>query len=170
MSRADYPVTRMRRNRMKAFSRRLVAENSISIDDLIWPLFVIEGTDSTEAVASMPGVNRWSIDHLVEQAGDALLLGIPAIAIFPSIDPAQNAADRWPAVVTIWSAAPLPPSGPPIQTLASSVMLRLIHLPITAMTGYLSMAAFSMMKPSPFCANRRCIRQMQAAISSLRPI
>ena len=68
MSRGEYPATRMRRNRMKAFSRRLVAENSVSIDDLIWPLFVIEGTDSTEAVASMPGVNRWSIDHLVKQA------------------------------------------------------------------------------------------------------
>ena len=92
MSRGEYPATRMRRNRMKAFSRRLVAENSISIDDLIWPLFVIEGTDSTEAVASMPGVNRWSIDHLVEQAGLALSLGIPAIAIFPSIDPAQKDA------------------------------------------------------------------------------
>ena len=92
MSRGEYPATRMRRNRMKAFSRRLVAENSISIDDLIWPLFVIEGSDSNEAVASMPGVNRWSIDHLVEQAGLALSLGIPAIAIFPSIDPAQKDA------------------------------------------------------------------------------
>ena len=69
MSRGEYPATRMRRNRMKAFSRRLVAENSISIDDLIWPLFVIEGTDSTEAVASMPDVNRWSINHLVELLG-----------------------------------------------------------------------------------------------------
>ena len=92
MSRGEYPATRMRRNRMKAFSRRLVAENSISIGDLIWPLFVIEGTDSTEAVASMPGVNRWSIDHLVKQARLALSLGIPAIAIFPSIDPAQKDA------------------------------------------------------------------------------
>ena len=92
MSRGEYPATRMRRNRMKAFSRRLVAENSIRIDDLIWPLFVIEGTDNTEAVTSMPGVSRWSIDHLVEQAGLALSLGIPAIAIFPSIDPAQKNA------------------------------------------------------------------------------
>jgi porphobilinogen synthase len=82
----------MRRNRMKAFSRRLVAENSISTDDLIWPLFVIEGTNCAEAIASMPGVNRWSIDRLIDQAGLALSLGIPAIAIFPSIDPAQKDA------------------------------------------------------------------------------
>jgi porphobilinogen synthase len=82
----------MRRNRMKAFSRRLVAENSVSTDDLIWPLFVIEGTNCAEAIASMPGVNRWSIDRLIDQAGLALSLGIPAIAIFPSIDPAQKDA------------------------------------------------------------------------------
>ena len=92
MSRGEYPATRMRRNRMKAFSRRLVAENSISTDDLIWPLFVIEGTNCAEAIASMPGVNRWSIDRLIDQAGLALSLGIPAIAIFPSIDPAQKDA------------------------------------------------------------------------------
>ena len=92
MSRGEYPATRMRRNRMKAFSRRLVAENSISTDDLIWPLFVIEGTNCAEAIASMPSVNRWSIDRLIDQAGLALSLGIPAIAIFPSIDPAQKDA------------------------------------------------------------------------------
>ena len=92
MSRGEYPATRMRRNRMKAFSRRLVAENSISTDDLIWPLFVIEGTNCAEAIASMPGVNRWSIDRLIDQAGLALSLGIPAIAIFPSVDPAQKDA------------------------------------------------------------------------------
>ena len=92
MSRGEYPATRMRRNRMKAFSRRLVAENSISTDDLIWPLFVIEGTNCAEAIAAMPGINRWSIDRLIDQAGLALSLGIPAIAIFPSIDPAQKDA------------------------------------------------------------------------------
>ena len=92
MSRGEYPATRMRRNRMKAFSRRLVAENSISTDDLIWPLFVIEGTNCAEAIATMPGVNSWSIDRLIDQAGLALSLGIPAIAIFPSVDPAQKDA------------------------------------------------------------------------------
>ncbi len=92
MSRGEYPVTRMRRNRMKAFSRRLVAENRINIDDLIWPLFVIEGENKNEAVASMPGISRWSIDNILEQAGNALSLGIPAIAIFPSIDPVKKDA------------------------------------------------------------------------------
>lgn len=86
MSRGEYPATRMRRNRMKGFSRRLVAENRLGCDDLIWPLFVIEGENLTENVASMPGVSRHTIDNLVEQAGIAVTLGIPAIAIFPSID------------------------------------------------------------------------------------
>ena len=88
MSRGQYPATRMRRNRMKAFSRRMLAEHRLSVDDLIWPLFVIEGEDKAEPVASMPGVLRHSIDRLVTQAREAEALGIPAIAVFPSIDPA----------------------------------------------------------------------------------
>ncbi len=92
MSRGEYPATRMRRNRMKAFSRRLVAENSITIDDLIWPLFVIEGENIIKPVSSMPGVSRFSIDHLVEQAGLAFSIGIPAVAIFPSIHTSQKDA------------------------------------------------------------------------------
>ena len=87
MSRGQYPATRMRRNRMKAFSRRMLAEHRLSVDDLIWPLFVIEGEDKAEPVASMPGVSRHSIDRLVTQAREAEALGIPAIAVFPSIDP-----------------------------------------------------------------------------------
>ena len=86
MSRGQYPKTRMRRNRMQAFSRRLVAENRLSTDDLIWPLFVIEGKNQTEAIEAMPGVSRYSIDKLIEKAHEAVELGIPAIAIFPSID------------------------------------------------------------------------------------
>ena len=86
MSRGQYPNTRMRRNRMQAFSRRLVAENRLSTDDLIWPLFVIEGQNQTEAIDAMPGVSRHSIDRLIEQSDQAVELGIPAIAIFPSID------------------------------------------------------------------------------------
>lgn len=88
MSRGQYPATRMRRNRMKAFSRRMLAEHRLSVDDLIWPLFVIEGEDKAEPVASMPGVSRHSIDRLSTQAREAEALGIPAIAVFPSIDPA----------------------------------------------------------------------------------
>ncbi len=86
MSRGQYPKTRMRRNRMQTFSRRLVAENRLSTDDLIWPLFVIEGENQTEAIDAMPGVSRHSIDRLLEQAHQAVELSIPAIAIFPSID------------------------------------------------------------------------------------
>ena len=98
MSRGQYPNTRMRRNRMQAFSRRLVAENRLSVDDLIWPLFVIEGEQKTEMIDAMPGVALHSIDRLLEQAQQAVELGIPAIAIFPSIDaalkdPAGSLAD-----------------------------------------------------------------------------
>ena len=83
----------MRRNRMKAFSRRMLAEHRLSVDDLIWPLFVIEGEEKAEPVASMPGVSRHSIDRLVTQAREAEALGIPAIAVFPSIDPALKDND-----------------------------------------------------------------------------
>ena len=93
MSRGQYPATRMRRNRMKAFSRRMLAEHKLSVDDLIWPLFVIEGDDTVEPVTSMPGVSRHSIDRLVTQAQEAEALGIPAIAVFPSIDPALKDND-----------------------------------------------------------------------------
>ena len=93
MSRGQYPATRMRRNRMQGFSRRLVAEHRLAVDDLIWPMFVIEGEDVSQPVASMPGVARLSIDRLVTQAREAVDLGIPAIAIFPSLDAALKDAD-----------------------------------------------------------------------------
>ncbi len=86
MSRGQYPSTRMRRNRMKAFSRRLVAETRLDTADLIWPLFVIEGNNISQPVEAMPGVSRYSIDQLLDQAAIAVKLNIPAIAIFPSID------------------------------------------------------------------------------------
>lgn len=74
----------MRRNRSDGFSRRLTSENTLTANDLIWPVFVIEGDNKREAVASMPGVDRLSIDLLVEAAGEAVELGIPAIALFPN--------------------------------------------------------------------------------------
>ena len=86
MSRGQYPSTRMRRNRMTAFSRRLVAETRLDTADLIWPLFVIEGENIAEPIDAMPGVFRFSIDQLLQQAAKAVELTIPAIAIFPSID------------------------------------------------------------------------------------
>ena len=93
MSRGQYPATRMRRNRMTSFSRRLVAETTLSVDDLIWPMFVIEGSDSAEPVDSMPGVERHTIDRLVAQAGIAVELRIPVIAIFPALDAALKDED-----------------------------------------------------------------------------
>jgi porphobilinogen synthase len=75
----------MRRNRASDFSRRLTRETALSVNDLILPMFVIEGTGQSEAVASMPGVNRLSIDLLVEEAIEIAALGIPAIALFPVV-------------------------------------------------------------------------------------
>ena len=93
MSRGQFPATRMRRNRMKAFSRRLFAETRLSVDDLIWPLFVKEGDNIAEPITAMPGVMRHSIDRVVAEAGEAVRLGIPAIAVFPSIDNALKDND-----------------------------------------------------------------------------
>lgn len=81
-----FPGTRMRRNRKAEWSRRLTRENTLTTDDLIWPLFVIEGDAKREAVASMPGVERLSIDLAVDAAKDAAALSIPAIALFPFTD------------------------------------------------------------------------------------
>jgi len=82
-----FPTTRMRRNRRQEWSRRLVRENRLAASDLIWPLFVIEGAGQREAVPSMPGVERLSIDRVVEAVGTARELGIPAVALFPATDP-----------------------------------------------------------------------------------
>lgn len=79
----QFPNTRLRRIRKQAFSRRLCRENAISADDLIWPVFVIEGESQREDVASMPGVQRLSIDLLVKEAKRLAKLGLPAIALFP---------------------------------------------------------------------------------------
>jgi porphobilinogen synthase len=79
-----FPAVRMRRNRVDAFTRRLVAENRLSIDDLIWPIFVIEGTGTETPVASMPGVKRVTLDRLAAHVEPAAALGIPALALFPA--------------------------------------------------------------------------------------
>ena len=78
-----FPRTRMRRNRATDWSRRLVREHTLTVDDLIWPVFVQEGEDLKTAIPSMPGVHRYSIDLLVEAVLEAEALGIPAVAIFP---------------------------------------------------------------------------------------
>jgi len=83
----------MRRNRAQSWSRRLVRENTLSPNDLIWPLFIIDGEGQRQAVSSMPGVERLSIDLIVKAAGEAKALGIPAIAVFPNTDPAVKTPD-----------------------------------------------------------------------------
>ncbi|PQA49975.1 porphobilinogen synthase [Amnimonas aquatica] len=81
--RAPYPATRLRRNRAHAWSRRLVREHALTVNDLIYPVFVLDGENRREAVASMPGVERLSIDLLVQAAAEWVALGIPALALFP---------------------------------------------------------------------------------------
>src|SRR5919107_2369682 len=77
---------RPRRNRKAEWSRRLVRENVLTVDDLIWPLFLIDGTEGRHAVASMPGVERLTVTEAVREAERAASLRIPAIALFPNTD------------------------------------------------------------------------------------
>jgi porphobilinogen synthase len=89
----QFPATRLRRNRRTAWSRRLVAEQRLSVDDLIWPIFIHEGKGKRAPIPSMPGVERLSIDLLTQAVGEACELGIPAVALFPATDPAKKTAD-----------------------------------------------------------------------------
>ncbi len=84
-----FPAVRLRRNRRTDWSRRMVRESIVTVNDLIWPGFVIPGMRQTEPVATMPGVNRYSVDLFVEQVQRAADLGIPAVAIFP-VTPADR--------------------------------------------------------------------------------
>jgi porphobilinogen synthase len=93
MESGAFPRTRLRRNRRTDWSRRLNREHTLSANDLIWPVFVREGQGIVEPVASLPGVNRLSIDMLCDEAQRAEALGIPVIAVFPVIDPARKDED-----------------------------------------------------------------------------
>jgi len=84
-----FPQRRMRRMRKHDFSRRLMAENQLSVNDLIYPMFVLEGNNRTEEIASMPGIERYSIDLLLKEAEEIVKLGIPLIALFP-VTPAEK--------------------------------------------------------------------------------
>ncbi len=89
MIEGQFPATRLRRNRFDAFTRRLVAEHTLTVNDLIWPIFVIDGHDLRVPVASMPGVERVTLDLLEGHVEQAARLGIPAVAIFP-VTPAEK--------------------------------------------------------------------------------
>lgn len=80
----EFPVTRLRRMRRDDFSRRLMRETRLSTDDLIFPIFIVEGSKQRQPIASMPGIFRLSIDELIKEAAELVALGIPAIALFPS--------------------------------------------------------------------------------------
>ncbi|WP_323990872.1 porphobilinogen synthase [Nguyenibacter sp. L1] len=88
----QFPTTRLRRNRRDDFTRRLVAETMLAVDNLIWPIFVIEGADTRAEVASMPGVLRVTLDRLAAHVEPAAALGIPALALFPVTPPALRDA------------------------------------------------------------------------------
>ena len=95
---SKFPHSRMRRMRRDDFSRRLMRENVLTVNDLIWPVFVLEGANQREAISSMPGVERLSIDLLLQEAAQALALGIPALALFPVTPPSAksaNAEEAW---------------------------------------------------------------------------
>jgi porphobilinogen synthase len=89
----SFPAVRMRRMRRDDFSRRLMREHVLSAGDLIYPVFVIEGRQRTQAVPSMPGVSRYTTDKLLPVAERCLKLGVPAMALFPSIEPALKTPD-----------------------------------------------------------------------------
>ncbi|REL31348.1 porphobilinogen synthase [Thalassotalea euphylliae] len=86
----QYPARRMRRMRKDDFSRRLMAEHQLTVNDLIYPVFVLEGENQREVVESMPGVERKSIDLLLEEAKELVELGVPAVALFPVTPQAQK--------------------------------------------------------------------------------
>ena len=88
-----FPSTRLRRMRHDDFSRRLMREHVLTANDLIYPVFVLDGEDRKEVVASMPGVIRQSVDHLLDTAEKAVKLGVPALALFPVIDSSLKSLD-----------------------------------------------------------------------------
>ncbi len=94
----SFPSTRMRRMRADDFSRRLMRETVLTPDDFIWPVFIIEGEDRVEAVESMPGVERMTIDRLLSAAAECVRLGVPAICLFPVTAPeakTDDASEAW---------------------------------------------------------------------------
>ena len=90
---APYPAARPRRLRRDAFTRALVRENALAADDFILPVFLLDGTDRVQDVASMPGVQRRSLDRLFAVAEDCVQLGVPVMALFPVIDPSLKTPD-----------------------------------------------------------------------------
>ncbi|HEX8443740.1 MAG TPA: porphobilinogen synthase [Allosphingosinicella sp.] len=93
MTPCPFPSARLRRTRAGAWSRELVAETRLTPSDLIWPLFITEGEGVEEPITTLPGVSRWSVDRIVEQAREARALGIPCVALFPNTPTALRTED-----------------------------------------------------------------------------
>ena len=89
----QFPTRRMRRMRRDDFSRRMMREARLTPDDLVYPVFVLDGAKQREPVASMPGVARMSVDVLLAQAEECVALGIPSVALFPVIGPELKSLD-----------------------------------------------------------------------------
>ena len=106
ISKGVFPGSRMRRMRRDDFSRRLMREHTLTANDLIYPVFVLEGSGRSEAVASMPGVERVSLDRLLPVAEKALKLGVPALALFPVVDVKLKS----PGAEEAWNPAGLVPT------------------------------------------------------------
>lgn len=90
MQKRQFPRTRLRRMRAQPFARRLMSETQLTVNDLIFPMFILEGKQRREAIHSMPGIERLSVDLLLKEAEELVKLNIPAIALFPLIDPAKK--------------------------------------------------------------------------------
>lgn len=93
MTSGNFPKTRMRRMRMDEFSRRLMRESTLSVSDLIYPMFIVEGQNTRQAIHSMPGIHRLSVDLLLEEVAQLSDLKIPAIALFPVVDKSKKSLD-----------------------------------------------------------------------------
>ena len=93
MNPLHFPAHRPRRMRRDDWSRRLMQENHLTVDDLIYPVFLLEGDRQSQPIASMPGINRLSLDLLFEVAQECVELGIPVMALFPVIDPSLKTPD-----------------------------------------------------------------------------
>ena len=93
MTNASYPATRLRRTRATGWSRAMHRETVLTPADLIWPLFVTDGSNVEEPVTSLPGVSRWSVDGIAKRAREAVDLGIPCIALFPNTQPEKRSDD-----------------------------------------------------------------------------
>ena len=93
MTKPSYPALRMRRSRAHGWSRALHSETVLTPADLIWPLFVTEGSGVEEPIAALPGVSRWSVDRIAERAKEAMALGIPCVALFPNTQAGRRSED-----------------------------------------------------------------------------